>query len=71
MKLTHEKKLCLLCDIIETFEDFLEDKGIDIPNIEKEDNPEGAANIYGTDYGNLETEIADILVHYGLFEEGV
>lgn len=54
------------CDIIETFEDFLEARGIVIENEEKEQDPEGACNIYGTDYGELESGIEDILYHYGL-----
>ena len=46
--------------IIEVFENFLEEKGIDIPNPEKEGD-DGAAIIYGTDYGELESRIENVL----------
>lgn len=65
MKITRE----LLMEIIEVFEDFLDEKGIEIPNEEKDEDPDGASNIYGTDYGNLEENIADVLTWHGA-EEG-
>jgi len=46
--------------IIEVFENFLEERDVIIDNPEKEgDN--GAAIIYGTDYGELESSIEDVL----------
>ena len=57
------------CDIIEAFEDFLDKRGIVIENDEKLQEPEDASNIYGSDYGELETAIGDILYAYGLVEE--
>lgn len=42
--------------IIETFEDFLETKGIDIPNDEKSDSDDPAI-LYGTDYGWIQEEV--------------
>ena len=65
----NQTRLELMCSIIETFEDFLEEKGIVIPNDEKEQSPDSASNIYGTDYGNLSDDIENILMAYGLFEE--
>ena len=47
-------------DIINIFEEFLEDKGIDIPNEEKDDD-DYAAIIYGTDYGLIQTDIEALL----------
>ena len=41
-----------LADLIEDVEDFLEEKGVLIPNGEKLGD-EGESAIYGTDYGNL------------------
>lgn len=61
------KEFC--CEIIETFEDFLDERGIVIVNDEKLEDPEGASNIYGTDYGELEEQISFILYSYGLVEE--
>ena len=46
--------------IIEKFEEFLESKGIDIPNSEKEEDS-AASTIYGSDYYQLEDEILEIL----------
>lgn len=53
--------------MIDIFEDFLEEKGVDIPNPEKEDaealgeDPDGMCRIYGTDYGTLQTQIESML----------
>ena len=47
-------------NIINIFEEFLEDKGIDIPNDEKDDD-DYAAIIYGTDYGMIQTDIETLL----------
>lgn len=59
--------------IIDTFEDFLEEKGIDIPNDEKDDrdDPESAAIIYGTDYGQLQTALEGLLLNWGVIEREV
>lgn len=50
--------------LIDVFEDFLEEKGINIPNEEKEDSDDPAI-LYGSDYGYLESEIMDTLVNWG------
>ena len=47
-------------DIIELFEDFLDDRGIKIENPEKEES-ENPSTIYGTDFGELFEGIKDIL----------
>ena len=52
-------------DIIEAFEDFLETRGITIENPEKEEDPEGASNINGTDCGKLQDAIEYILYSRG------
>lgn len=59
--------------IIDTFEDFLEEKGIDIPNDEKDDrnDPESAAIIYGTDYGNLQSALEGLMLGWGVIEKEV
>ena len=47
----------LIGNIIDIFEDFLDDKGIIIPNQERDEDPEldaeSSANIYGEDYDSL------------------
>ena len=52
-------------EIIEIFEDFLDFKGIILENEEKEDS-EDPANIYGSDYGFIQTQIEDTMDHWNL-----
>ena len=48
--------------IIEIFENYLEEKGIDIPNEDRDrDGNPDAAIIYGCDYGDLETQLDELL----------
>ena len=62
----NSERLETICEFIECFEDFLDEKGIVIPNDEKEQDPESASNIYGTDYGNLSDRIESLLIRYGI-----
>lgn len=57
-----------LGNIMDAIEDFLGEKGIDIPNDEKEesDNP---AILYGTDYGNLCNGIEQVLIAWGVLKK--
>lgn len=61
---THEFVGC----IIEIFEEFLEERGIDVPNDEKQEDSD-ASTIYGSDYGELEDAIAEFLARNGYIEE--
>lgn len=54
--------------MIDIFEDFLDEKKIKLENSEKEQS-DGAANIYGTDYGILQTDIENILYNWSNKEE--
>lgn len=47
-------------ELIEAFESFLEDRGIDVPNEEKTQS-ESPSTIYGTDYGELEDRLTEVL----------
>lgn len=57
----------LACEICEVFEDFLAEKGIDIPNPEKDEaindgeDPEYIAILYGTDWGNIVEDVSGVL----------
>lgn len=53
----------LAVEIIDVFENYLDEKGIVIDNPEKEgvDDP---ANIFGDEYGNLETEVNKVLIRW-------
>ena len=64
--MTNSERLESLACIIELFEDFLDKKGIVIPNDEKDQEPESASNIYGTDYGNLEGQLEHLLIRLGM-----
>lgn len=53
--------------LIDAFEDFLESKGISIDNPEKEDS-DNPAILYGTDYGQIQDELEDTLVKWGIID---
>lgn len=61
-------RLELIGQIIDIFEDFLDKKGITIPNEDKAEDPD-AANIYGMDFGHLFSGIEETLVNWGLLEQ--
>ena len=61
---SNESRLETIALFIETFEDFLDEKGIDIPNPEKEQS-DCPSTIYGTDYGILSDRIESLLVGLG------
>lgn len=64
----------LVGQIIDTFEDFLEEKNIDIENPEKiQAEIHGSALgdvciLYGTDYDKLQSAIEETLIKWGLAE---
>lgn len=64
--MSNTERLETLGCIIELFEDFLDEKGIVIPNDEKEQEPDSASNIYGTDYGNLSDRLEHLLIRLGM-----
>lgn len=73
---TEEEKTNLLAEfkgqLIDIFEDFLDRKGIVIPNTERDEDedldPEESANIYGSDYDELADGLIDVLEHWGLMK---
>ena len=54
--------------IIDLFEDFLEEKGVEIENDER-DEDDYAAIIYGTDYGYLQDSLEQIMRNWGQVKE--
>ena len=64
----HSERLETIGSFIDIFEDFLEEKGIDIPNDEKDDS-DNPAIIYGTDYGYLSERIEELLIRLGMMEK--
>ena len=64
----HGSNAELVAQIIEVFEDFLDDRGIVLHNEEKTDSGDNAANIYGTDYGELQSGVEWVLNEWGLLK---
>lgn len=62
-----KERLEFIGQIIDIFEDFLEEKGIEIQNDEKEDS-ENPAIIYGTDYGDLSDNIENMMMSWGVLK---
>lgn len=73
---TEGEKLTQLAEfkgqLIDIFEDFLDERGIVIPNSERDEDedldPEEAANIYGSDYDELADKLMDTLERWGLLK---
>ena len=64
----HSERLETLALFIEEFEEFLEARGIDIPNPERDEDPCGSL-IYGSDYGDLSGRIETLLIKLGYMEK--
>lgn len=54
--------------IIDVFEDFLDEKNILIENDEREDD-ENSAIIYGEDYGLLQDWLMDIMIRWNIIDK--
>lgn len=61
-------KMEFIGQIIDVFEDFLDEKKIAVPNEENAES-ESPANIYGTDYGVLQSGIEEILRNWHIIAE--
>ena len=48
-------------EIVEIFEDFLEKRGVNIPNEDRDADDPGAAIIYGIDYAEILDNVEDML----------
>ena len=74
--MTNSDKPEFLGQIIDIFEDFLDEKGIKIDNPDRDkDSIEDAScsdtNIYGCDYDYLSDRIASTMTNWGFFKEGI
>lgn len=63
-----DDRMELIGQFIDVFEDFLDEKGIVIPNEDKEQSGDGAANIYGDDYDRLQGGIEDTLIAWHILK---
>lgn len=57
-----------LGQIIDIFEDFLEDHNIDIPNEERDGDDDNPAIIYGSDYDRLQNELLELMKAWKIIE---
>lgn len=73
MKVVKEDVPELIGQFIDLFEDFLDEKGVVIPNEERDEDEEldaeNSANIYGSDYDTLSDGIEEILTRWEIIEE--
>lgn len=64
----------LVGELIEIFEDFLAERGIEIENPEKQEaiadgeDPESICILYGTDYGEIQSLVEETLINWKLAE---
>lgn len=61
IRITQEEEAELVGQIVDIFEDFLESKGVNVENEERDDNEEIAAIIYGADYDAIADGISSIV----------
>lgn len=55
--------MTIVQEILEIFEDYLEEKGVEINNPERAES-DTAAQLYGTEYGDLENKITNLITTY-------
>ena len=65
MKVQEHDKAEFLGQIIDIFEDFLEERGVMLDNPEREEDDD-AAIIYGTDYDELQSRLEELMVGWRL-----
>lgn len=64
----------LVGQLLDIFEDFLAEKGIEIENPEKQEaindgeDPDSICILYGTDYGDLQSAVEETLINWKLAE---
>ena len=72
-KITKEDRKEFIGQVIDVFEDFLDEKGIVIPNEERDTNhdlePEGSTNIYGNDYDSIKEKLEKLFINWSVLED--
>jgi len=58
-----------LGQIIDIFEDFLCERNVRLDNPEKTYSDDADAIIYGTDYGDLQNRLGDMMINWGIIEK--
>lgn len=54
--------------VIDIFENFLDERKVTLRNGERDQSGENAAIIYGTDYGELQSELEAMFMSWGVFK---
>lgn len=72
-KITKEDRKEFIGQVIDIFEDFLDEKGIVIPNedrdVDPDLDPEGSTNIYGNDYNSIKDKLEKLFINWSVLED--
>ena len=72
-KITKEDRKEFIGQVIDIFEDFLDEKGIVIPNEDRDTDPdlepEGSTNIYGNDYDSIKEKLEKLFINWNVLED--
>ena len=63
-----ENSMEFIGQIIDIFEDFLDERKVRLDNPEKTYSRDDPAIIYGTDYGELQRNLGDMMINWGIIE---
>ncbi len=66
---THDDRMEFLGQMIDVVEDFLDDKGVEIENPDRDKEDDNAAIIYGADYDALSAEFEGKLIGWGFLKK--
>ena len=66
---THDDRMEFLGQMIDIVEDFLDDKGVEIENPDRDEEDDNAAIIYGTDYDTLSSGFEGKLIDWGFLKK--
>lgn len=58
----------LVCNIIDKFENILDENDITIPDPDRDEDNENEARIFGQTYYRLEEEITDVIKESGIIQ---
>ena len=63
------KKADFIGQLIDIFEDFLDEKGISIENEERDEDDDSAAIIFGSDYDALAEQLTETMTRWGVLKK--
>ncbi len=65
----NDERMEFLGQIIDIFEDFLDEKGVWFENPEREEEDDNLAIIYGSDYDELSNRLEDMMVAWNVLRD--